>query len=155
MFDTISAMAVNRIAEDIADRKGLGDEWANLGEDVRAEVVDEWKRLIIETAKEVLEQAIPSGVRAKDMVTVLLTPSQVEMVLLSIRAKNQVAVAEVSNLAYRSDTSNELVAVHQRIVAVTEETHRVVEAAKVAAATSLLSGSLTMGLDGGLTSAVS
>lgn len=40
--DTIAAA----IVEDLRDRSGLGDEWEQIPEDIRAEIVVEWARIV-------------------------------------------------------------------------------------------------------------
>ncbi len=37
---------VNDIIEDICDRKGLGNEWENIDEDIQEEIKEKWFKIV-------------------------------------------------------------------------------------------------------------
>ena len=49
--------AVKRIVRDLSDRRGLGDEWGSLYDDVREEIVNEWTAIVEEEIRPLTRQA--------------------------------------------------------------------------------------------------
>jgi hypothetical protein len=42
----VARKIVRLIESDISDRSGLGDEWTNIDDDTRAEILDKWAGII-------------------------------------------------------------------------------------------------------------
>ena len=45
--EAIATRIVKLIASDISDRSGLGDMWGSIDDETRAEIISEWRELII------------------------------------------------------------------------------------------------------------
>jgi hypothetical protein len=43
---------ISKIIEDISGRKGIGDEWEDIDEDIRKEIIDEWRSFFPPEVKE-------------------------------------------------------------------------------------------------------
>ena len=45
-------LAAYRIIDDLQGRSGLGNEWDQIDESIRQEILEEWKAIIVETCHE-------------------------------------------------------------------------------------------------------
>jgi len=45
-IEAVAIMAVNSILLNLADRKGLGDEWDQIDPDIQLEIRQEWERRV-------------------------------------------------------------------------------------------------------------
>lgn len=45
--DVMARLIVDDIVEDLTDRKGLGNEWEEIDEDIQQEIKDNWKNIIL------------------------------------------------------------------------------------------------------------
>lgn len=51
-METIAKNIVNAILDDISDRRGIGDEWDGIDEDIQDKIKEKWEEIINVILKE-------------------------------------------------------------------------------------------------------